>query len=198
MGKRYKPRPVCKIEKYRRELCGNDRIYKYTGTSHTINEKEDIYMIIRHIVIYIFPKACNYILNYIWSVFAAVLSIVISIITHYVMMHNVIMNWIYNAFISIFAYIIKPKKVNRNEIIKYNGTHFKPYHEHGLKAQCPICWEEEKSNDYTYNKWTKLKCGHLFHIRCIKQWADYQQYNNPICVRYGYYFTCPNCRSHCY
>ena len=46
-----------------------------------------------------------------------------------------------------------------------------------IKIQCMICLEDTDGYDFTINK---LKCGHKFHFRCIKEW---QHHSNqcPVC-----------------
>jgi len=43
---------------------------------------------------------------------------------------------------------------------------------------CSICWEKPDDT----KTWTKLNCGHLFHINCVNKWLKTQ-------------LTCPMCRS---
>lgn len=46
------------------------------------------------------------------------------------------------------------------------------------KKECPICFENLKIKDEVY----LIKCGHLFHKKCLKLWI--QKYN----------INCPTCR----
>jgi len=47
---------------------------------------------------------------------------------------------------------------------------------------CPICYTDEKPDNYT------TPCGHSFHIRCLFEWWDVQMTTQRGCV------SCPLCR----
>ena len=46
-----------------------------------------------------------------------------------------------------------------------------------LNLQCNICMEEYKINDHVI----KLKCKHLFHKECIKDWLCKEKISCPVC-----------------
>lgn len=52
-----------------------------------------------------------------------------------------------------------------------------------LPAECPICF----SNMTTRRNCETLKCGHIYHRRCMQEWRDR-------CTN-GREVTCPNCRT---
>ena len=66
------------------------------------------------------------------------------------------------------------------KFVKTNGTRCKlttkknEYCRHHTKVECPICFENIKSDKLT------LTCNHAFHISCITQWYV-QSDNCPVC-----------------
>lgn len=46
-----------------------------------------------------------------------------------------------------------------------------------INSQCNICMEEYKIDDYVI----KLKCKHLFHKECIKDWLCKEKITCPVC-----------------
>ena len=48
------------------------------------------------------------------------------------------------------------------------------------KSSCPVCLEKFKDNEFK----RELKCGHVFHKKCIDKWIKHQN-------------SCPICRKQC-
>jgi hypothetical protein len=70
-----------------------------------------------------------------------------------------------------------PGSIERNEYI--NGITKLPYVDNRSNDDCPICLNELDKGV------CKLRCGHLFHCRCIKSWAKSSSYGK---------ISCPLCR----
>lgn len=47
--------------------------------------------------------------------------------------------------------------------------------------ECSICLQE-------YRTFIRLKCGHKFHEKCIKNWSQ-ESYRCPLCRKFMGYFT---------
>ena len=62
---------------------------------------------------------------------------------------------------------------NKLEKIQLNNKNLIDF----LNSQCNICMEEYKIDDHI----TKLKCRHLFHKECIKDWLCKEKISCPVC-----------------
>ena len=68
------------------------------------------------------------------------------------------------------------ESTTQNEILLTSNIN--PPETEQLKGECHICIEDFKENDELY----KLKCGHIFHTKCITEWINIES-------------ICPTCRS---
>ncbi len=80
--------------------------------------------------------------------------------------------------------IIEPTNINRNNyILQFNIT-INDHLDHDELLECSICL------DYITSEKSKLvKCGHIYHYKCIKEWIKYN-----INIKSNIY-ACPLCRS---